>query len=114
MTNADDPLLWVAPKWHEDYGNVAEELEHLRAAAIGLRMFVPQVQVQLEVVEEGYMHLAVQHLGRCISEIYSVIELGERAHRRYAVFLVCDEHEAESYTDTTEDVVSSIQSCLSR
>jgi hypothetical protein len=107
MVHYTDPMSWPTPSWHQDYGDVQGELNHLRNLAIVLVEQNPRVSVGLSVPEPGLMYLVVtDESNRALSEIYSVQRKGHNREREYALFLFPNSNsERELYVLSTTDVV---------
>ena len=48
MIDNRDPSQWTAPAWHPDWGNVGEELEHLRNLGIAIKQRFDEVVLRLQ------------------------------------------------------------------
>jgi hypothetical protein len=102
----------MPPSWHQDYGDVQAELDHLRSVAECVIERLPQLSVGLSVPEEGVMFLVITNQGEnAIAEIYSIEFHDGNRQRKYGVFLQPNSTaEDEQYTPSTQRVVELLSS----
>ena len=110
--NPSDPNTWVPPNWHPDFGNPTVELESLRAVSSAILANIPQTEVCLECVEEGYMSVEIMRCGVAIGEV-NVID-SDSVRQRYGVFIETYAAEDEAYFADIESVVAHIRRCVSQ
>lgn len=106
-----NPDTWTSPAWHADFGNAEAETVRLRAFAKTLLTKCPQVEVNLEEPEEGYLYVQVVHHSKTIAEVYCVREPGTDT-LRYGVFILEGDHEDEHYCSTESEAVKVIEPLL--
>jgi hypothetical protein len=108
MVDYTDPMSWIPPRWHQDYGDVQLELDHLRHVAQCVIEQLPQLSVGLNIPEDGMMFLVITNNSseKVLAEIYSIDSNGERRQRRYGIFLRPNSTaEEERYSPSTERVI---------
>jgi hypothetical protein len=112
MANYNEPMSWIPPAWHQDYGNPQAELDNLGSVAQCLIEQLPQLSVGLSAPEEGMMLLIVtNHNAKVLAEIYSIDVTEDDNHRKYGVFLQPNSvAEEEHYTACKQAVVELLKS----
>ncbi len=104
-----NPDTWTSPKWHSDFGNAEEETARLRGFAKVLLKQCPEVQVNLEEPEEGYLYVDVIHEGRTVAEVYCVKDPDNPQSLRFGIFVFDGTQERESYCSTEMEAVKVIE-----
>jgi hypothetical protein len=114
MINYTEPISWTPPRWHQDYGDVQGELDHLRNVAQRIIEHSPQLSVGLSAPEEGLMFLVVaQENGKVLAEIYSIESDKESRQRKYGVFFHPNSPaEEEQYALSAQRVVDLLNSVV--
>ncbi len=114
MVDYTDPMSWMPPRWHQDYGDVQPELDHLRHVAQSVIEQLPQLSVGLSVPEEGVMFLAISDDSQKeLAEIYSIDSNEGGRQRKYGIFLHPNSGaEEEHYSSSTQMVIDLLNSIV--
>ena len=101
----NDIRNWSAPEWRPDFGNAEIELAPLKEFALCLLTEDDRFRVELNCVEEGYMHVAVAFNDVKYAEVHVI---KRRTQSLYGVFSFKNGNEQEEYFAGVEECVRAV------
>jgi hypothetical protein len=109
-------LSWKLPNWHQDFGNPAEEFEHLQKLAFRVIAAASNACINFMTPEPGLMFIKLSLKSGREFEVYSVPSNCDTLGRKYAIFCNTGPVEIEEYFESCDSAValivaSSIATC---